>query len=286
MSKPRKSGLGKGLEVLFMDNATEDIAPSMLKITEIEPNKEQPRRDFDDAALSELADSIREHGVLQPLLVRPIGEGRYQIIAGERRWRASRMAGLSQLPVVIKDLSDSETMELALIENLQREDLNIIEEALGYRQLMDSHGYTQEQVAKRVGKSRPAVANALRMLNLPEEVAALVRQGAITTGHGRALLAFEDAEQMLKTAQRIVKEGLSVREVERLATQKAEPAREKPEAESSWGDSFYKEVELALGETLSRKIQVKGNKQGKGSITISFYNREELQALAEKLSSL
>ena len=164
----RKGGLGKGLEALFVENETREIAPSTLKIGEIEPNRNQPRHDFDENALAELADSIREHGVLQPLLVRPLPGGTYQIVAGERRWRASRMAGLTELPVIIRDLDDVATMEVALIENLQRSDLNPMEEAMGYQELMQQHGYTQEQVAKRVGKSRPAVANALRLLALPE----------------------------------------------------------------------------------------------------------------------
>ena len=164
----RKGGLGKGLEALFVENETDEITPSTLKIGEIEPNRGQPRHDFDETALAELADSIREHGVLQPLLVRPMPNGKYQIVAGERRWRASRMAGLTELPVIIRDLDEAAAMEVALIENLQRSDLNPMEEAMGYQELMQQHGYTQEQVAKRVGKSRPAVANALRLLALPE----------------------------------------------------------------------------------------------------------------------
>ena len=158
----RKGGLGKGLEALFVENETDEITPSTLKIGEIEPNRGQPRHDFDETALAELADSIREHGVLQPLLVRPMPNGKYQIVAGERRWRASRMAGLTELPVIIRDLDEAAAMEVALIENLQRSDLNPMEEAMGYQELMQQHGYTQEQVAKRVGKSRPAVANAVR----------------------------------------------------------------------------------------------------------------------------
>ena len=178
----RKGGLGKGLEALFVENETREIAPSTLKIGEIEPNRNQPRHDFDENALAELADSIREHGVLQPLLVRPLPGGTYQIVAGERRWRASRMAGLTELPVIIRDLDDVATMEVALIENLQRSDLNPMEEAMGYQELMQQHGYTQEQVAKRVGKSRPTVANALRLLALPEETARLVRDGKLSSG--------------------------------------------------------------------------------------------------------
>ena len=170
-AKSKRGGLGKGLDAIFIDNEPEESNSSItLKISEIEPNKSQPRKEFDENALAELADSIAQHGVLQPLLVRPIADGGYQIVAGERRWRASRMAGLTEVPVVIRELTDSETMELALIENLQREDLSPVEEAMGYKQLMEDYGFSQEQVSKTVGKSRPSVANALRLLNLPEAV--------------------------------------------------------------------------------------------------------------------
>ena len=215
-----KGGLGKGLEALFVDNNTSDIPTTSLKLTEIEPNKEQPRKDFDDAALAELADSIREHGVLQPLLVRPMVNGRYQIVAGERRWRASRMVGLAEVPVVIREMTDTEAMELALIENLQRKDLNIIEEALGYKTLMETYGFTQEKVAQRVGKSRPVIANALRLLSLPPKVEKMVRDGQISAGHARALLSLDDPKVIEETAGRILSQGLSVREVERLSAPK------------------------------------------------------------------
>lgn len=287
MTKSRKGGLGKGLEALFVDNNTEDIAPSTLRLTEIEPNKEQPRKDFSDTALSELADSIREHGVLQPLLVRPLPSGRYQIVAGERRWRASRMVGLSEVPVVIREMSDSQSMEIALIENLQREDLNIIEEALGYRTLMNEHGYTQEQVAQRVGKSRPAIANALRMLNLPPAVEELVRQGRITPGHGRALLGLADEKVMVETANRVLKQGLSVREVEKLCAKGEKGGRASskrdPSENGSWGENFYQEMELALGEELARKVRIEVGKN-KGTISIEFYSKEELSDIAQRLS--
>ena len=216
----RRGGLGKGLEALFVENETTEITPTTLKIGEIEPNRGQPRRDFDETALAELADSIREHGVLQPLLVRPMPGGKYQIVAGERRWRASRMAGLTEVPVIIRDLDEAAAMEVALIENLQRSDLNPMEEALGYQELMERHGYTQEQVAKRVGKSRPAVANALRLLALPEETAALVREGKLSSGHARALLGLPDRSMIGPLAERITQEGLSVREAERLVADK------------------------------------------------------------------
>lgn len=289
-TKAKRGGLGKGLEALFVDNTTEDIAPATLKITEVEPNQGQPRQDFDETALSELADSIREHGVLQPLLVRPMPNGRYQLVAGERRWRASRMAGLSEVPVVIREMTDTQSMEFALIENLQREDLNIIEEALGYRTLMEEHGYTQEQVAQRVGKSRPVIANALRMLGLPKPIEKMVRSGQLTPGHGRAILAFQDEKLRLEMANRILKQGLSVREVERLASQqnpkKSARQQQKGEQESSWGDSYYKEMELALAEELHRKVRVTVEKEkNQGTLEIEFYSREEFNDIIQRLAN-
>ena len=284
----RKGGLGKGLEALFVDNETEEITPSMLKLTEIEPNREQPRKDFDEKALSELADSIREHGVLQPLLVRPLKDGRYQLIAGERRWRASRMAGLTEVPVIVRDLDDQAAMELALIENLQRTDLNIMEEAAGYRELMERYGMTQEVVAKRVGKSRPAVANALRMLALPEATAKLVREGKLTAGHARALLGLPDPAEIDPLAERVLAEGLSVRETERLvADRKVSPEKKPQPAVKNWGeDSRLKQTVLYLSEYFGRKAQIKAKKDGTGRIVIDFYSKEDLEALLKQMCGL
>ena len=284
----RKGGLGKGLEALFVDNETEEITPSTLKLTEIEPNREQPRKDFDEKALSELADSIREHGVLQPLLVRPLKDGRYQLIAGERRWRASRMAGLTEVPVIVRDLDDQAAMELALIENLQRTDLNIMEEAAGYRELMERYGMTQEVVAKRVGKSRPAVANALRMLALPEATARLVREGKLTAGHARALLGLPDSAEIDPLAERVLAEGLSVRETERLvADRKVSPEKKPQPAVKNWGeDSRLKQTVLYLSEYFGRKAQIKAKKDGTGRIVIDFYSKEDLEALLKQMCGL
>ena len=284
----RKGGLGKGLEALFVDNETEEITPSTLKLTEIEPNREQPRKDFDEKALSELADSIREHGVLQPLLVRPLKDGRYQLIAGERRWRASRMAGLTEVPVIVRDLDDQAAMELALIENLQRTDLNIMEEAAGYRELMERYGMTQEVVAKRVGKSRPAVANALRMLALPEATARLVREGKLTAGHARALLGLPDPPEIDPLAERVLAEGLSVRETERLvADRKVSPEKKPQPAVKNWGeDSRLKQTVLYLSEYFGRKAQIKAKKDGTGRIVIDFYSKEDLEALLKQMCGL
>lgn len=280
MPKPKR-GLGKGLDALFLDNGTEDVSVSTLPIGEIEPNNSQPRREFSPEALSQLAESIREHGVLQPLVVRPRPNGRYQIVAGERRWRASRIAGLSEVPVVVRELDDHQTLEIALVENLIREDLNPIEEALGYRTLADEFSMTQEQIAKRVGKSRPAVANALRLLSLPEDVITLLKNGELSPGHARALLSLQEADA-LALARRAVEEGLSVRQTETLAKKMLAGQREAPKAPPS--PTFYKEMEIALRETLSRRVRVTHKGGGKGELTLEFYSEEELRSLAEKLT--
>lgn len=289
MAKAKRGGLGKGLDALFVDNETTDAGTSTLRISEIEPNRDQPRKHFDEKALAELADSIREHGVIQPLLVRPLEDGSYQLVAGERRWRASRMAGLSEVPVVIQELDDEQVMAIALIENLQREDLNPIEEALGFRNLMETYGMTQEQVAKKLGKSRPAIANALRLLSLPQEVLPMVEAGEISAGHARALLALGEQEEMLRVAKLIGEGKLSVRDVEQMS-QKAKKAhtKEKPHSgqeEGFWGENFLKEMELALEGELGRKIKISGNpKTNVGTVEIPFYNKEELADIASRLA--
>ena len=277
----KKGGLGKGLSAIFMENESEDQNSTVtLKISEIEPNKDQPRTDFDDKALSELAESIALHGVLQPLLVRPLVYGGYQIVAGERRYRASRMAGLTEVPVVIRELDDKETMELALIENLQRENLTPIEEAKGYKTLMDTYGFTQEQVSSSVGKSRSAVANSLRLLNLPEEIIELLSQGKITGGHARALLSLENKEEMIEISREIMDKDLSVRQTEKLTQKSKKGEKTPPKKEEK--TNFLKEVELALTENLCRKITV--SKKGDGGVlSIEFFSQEDLIDLANKL---
>ena len=278
----KKGGLGKGLELLFAENALEDAGKAVtLPIGEIEPNRDQPRKAFDDAALAELSASIAQHGVLQPLLVRPMSGGGYQIVAGERRYRASRMAGLTELPAVIRELSDKEAAQLALIENLQREDLNPMEEALGYQKLMESYGLTQEETAHIVNKSRPAVANALRLLNLPAEVTAMVAEGTLSAGHARAILAFAP-EMQVETAKSAVKSGASVRELERQA-RAAQREKKTPRATAFRRDSFYDEGELGLSEALSRKVRVTVGEKS-GTLALEFYDREDLQELANRLS--
>lgn len=284
----KKGGLGRGLDALFADNSIEEIASTSavkLKIMDIEPNRDQPRKIFDEDALAELADSIAKHGVIQPLLVRPMPDGSYQLVAGERRWRASRMAGLTEVPVVIKELSDDEAMALALIENLQREDLNAIEEAQGIKALMDTLSLTQDEAAERVGKSRPAVANALRLLKLPDSVIALISDGKLSPGHARALLGFKDERDIIETADLIIEKGLTVRDVEKLVKKRnKEPKAEKPAARRA---SYYDEVELALTDFLGRKVKV-GTKPGKesGVLEIDFFDKDDLTRLADALKSL
>lgn len=288
MTRAKKGGLGKGLDALFMDNETADSGIVTLRLSEIEPNRDQPRKVFSEEALNELADSIREHGVLQPLLVRPLSIGGYQLVAGERRWRASRMAGLREVPVVIRDMDEEQAMEIALIENLQREDLNAIEEASGYKLLMERYGMTQEQVAKRVGKSRPAVANALRLLNLPPRVMEMVEEGEVSPGHARALLSFEDPEQMMDVAQKVRKGKYSVRDIEKMSKHPGEPAVEEltsAEAEDVWGSqaAFFTEMELALSGELGRKVKIARNGNS-GMLQIQFYNEDDLKELAQRLT--
>ncbi|MEG2144048.1 MAG: ParB/RepB/Spo0J family partition protein [Oscillospiraceae bacterium] len=281
MPKPKR-GLGKGLEALFQDNETADVAVRTLPINDIEPNAAQPRREFDEVAIAELADSISKHGVLSPLLVRPLSNGRYQIVAGERRWRASRIAGLEEIPVVVRELTDENAYELALVENLIREDLNPLEEAMGFRTLQESFSMTQDKIAQRVGKSRSTVANALRILNLPPEILELLKQNKITGGHAKVLLSMEN-EDMLTVSQMIVEEGLSVRATEKLVKklQKKEDTAPPPPPPPS--PSFYVEMELALKENLKRKVKVSKKKNGHGEITIEFYSEEELKELGKKL---
>ncbi len=275
-------GLGKGLNAIFIENDSEDNNSGVtLKISEIEPNRSQPRKEFDEKALSELAESISEHGLLQPLLVRPLTLGGYEIVAGERRYRACRMAGLTEVPVIIRELSESETMELALIENLQREDLTPLEEAMGYEVLMNEHGFTQDEVSKSVGKSRPAIANVLRLLKLPEGVKELLKENKISAGHARALLSLENEDDMLELAELIVAKDLSVRQTEKLC--KNASKEKKPEAPEK-KPSYYSMVELALNEALGRKISISKNKGKEGGVLqIEFYSDEELTELSNKL---
>lgn len=277
----KKGGLGKGLDAIFSENDMEDSNTAVaIRIDELEPNRAQPRKSFDDESIAELADSISQHGVLQPLLVRPLIGGGYQIVAGERRWRAARMAGVKEVPAVVRDLSESEVMQLALIENLQREDLNPLEEAGGYQALIEEYGFTQEDVARTVGRSRPAVANALRLLALPEDLRELVSEGVLSAGHARTLLAFPDEESMRRAAKLAVEQELSVRQLEKLAQSAKEQLEEQEEKRESPKRRipYFDEVELALNEHLGRRVAVKGNKK-KGTLQIEFYGEDDLAEL-------
>lgn len=276
----KKGGLGRGLESLFNENASDSDGAVVISLNEIEPNRGQPRKDFDEASLSELAESIEQHGLIQPIVVKPTTDGRYMIIAGERRWRACRMAGLSEVPVIVKDVDERTLAELALTENLQREDLNAVEEALGYRTLIDSFGLTQEEVAKRMGKSRSAVTNALRLLSLEETELEALRRGSITAGHARALLACSDPAQRVKMLLAAV-DGASVRELEKMAAAKVKTAAK---AENASKNNFYSEVELALKAELHRKIHISSAGKGKGTLTVEFFSDEELADFAKRLA--
>lgn len=283
MAPKKKAGLGKGLDALFIDNSTEENGDKLVNINDIEPKRDQPRKHFDEEALKELADSIAMHGVIQPLLVRPLSDGGYQLIAGERRWRASRMAGLSQVPVVVREMTDEEAMELALIENLQREDLNPIEEAEGFKLLMDTYSFTQEQAAEKVGKSRPAVANALRLLALPQEVLDMVKEGIISSGHARTLIPLTDEKLIIKLAVEISQKELSVRETERIVKTLLKPKSESVKKKSK-RDPYYDECEIAIREELGRKAKINVSRGNKGSIEIEFFSKEDLQSILEALA--
>lgn len=275
----KKGGLGRGIDSLFEENAVDARQTSELRPSQIVPNRDQPRKDFDAETLKELSDSIKEHGLIQPLLVRPLDDGSYQIVAGERRWRASRMAGLEKIPVVIKDLSDDETMQLALIENLQREDLNPVEEALGYKKLMDTLGLTQEQAAAKVGKSRPAVANALRLLALDSDETEALKNGEISSGHARALLSLPKGE-LRHQALELAKSGASVRDIEGIAKQQNPGISvKKPKVKNK----IYVETEAALSSQTGRRVKISGN--GKtGVIQIEFFGDDDLFHIASRLA--
>ena len=281
----KKRGLGMGMDALFFENSSDSAPSQTLRISEIEPNKSQPRTDFDEEAIATLADSIRQHGLLQPLLVRPLDNGSYQIVAGERRWRACRMLGLEEIPVIIKELSDKETKQVALIENLQRENLNPIEEALGYQDLMENYNMTQESVAKIVGKSRSAVANSLRALKLPKEVQNMLREGDITIGHAKALAGIDDKKMCIELARKCKDDMLTVRSLEKLCN-KLSQGKAEITKQSSPERVYYKEVELALHDEIGRKVKISGNKNGKGTIQVEFLSKEDLSNIAKIISTI
>ena len=267
----------------FDEVSTSNSPYQLLPIHKVEPNPDQPRQDFDEEELQALADSIARHGIVQPLTVRELSSGYYQIIAGERRWRAARLANLAEVPAVIIEADDRKTMELALIENLQRQDLNPVEEALGYRTLMDEYGLTQEDTAKQVGKSRPAIANALRLLNLGPEVLEMLRTGSLSAGHARAVLSLKTDRQQLQAAQKIVNLGLSVRQAELLCKNMTkEPA---PKQETFFAVDYVAECEKSLSKHLGRGVKIVNGKR-KGKFELEFYGQEDLQALLDALMTL
>ena len=282
-----QKGLGKGLGALlgdFSDEPIEKSAYQKLPIYKVEPNPDQPRRDFDEEELQALADSIQEHGIIQPLTVRELRSGYYQIIAGERRWRAARLANLAEIPVVIIEADDKKAMELALIENLQRQDLNPVEEALGYRSLMDDYGLTQEEAAKRVGKSRPAVANALRLLGLAPEVLEKVREGSLSAGHARAVLVLKTEKKQQEAAQKIIALGLSVRQAELLCknmSKEPAPVKDEPVLKVD----YVAECEKLLSKHLGRGVKIVTGKK-KGRFELEYYGEEDLQVLLDALLKL
>ena len=279
-------GLGKGLGALLGDFSEEPIESSAyreLPIYKVEPNPDQPRRDFDEEELQALADSISIHGVIQPLTVRELPSGYYQIIAGERRWRVARLANLSEIPVVVIEADDKKAMELALIENLQRQDLNPVEEALGYQSLINEYGLSQEEAASRVGKSRPAVANALRLLGLCPEVLEKVKRGELTAGHARAILTLKSEKKQLEAAQKIIALALSVRQAETLCkNMNKEPA---PKKETVFAVDYVAECEKSLSKHLGRGVKIVNGKR-KGRFELEFYGEEDLQNLLDALMKL
>ena len=292
---PRKTGLGSGLGSLFVDNSL-DIAIdnrdiTMLRITHIEPNKSQPRRDFNKEALGELADSISKHGIIQPIIVRPMPNGYYRIIAGERRWRAAKMAGLDEAPVVIKNVDDLTAAEMTMVENLQREDLNPIEEAMGYKYLAETHNMTQEEISRQVAKSRSVVANALRLLSLPDEILKYIETSELSAGHARALLAIDGPDEQVLIADRIIKNGLSVRDTEKIVkarkTSSLEEAINSPQGGEKISEIIYlKDLQHKASSAFGKKIMInKAKKPGaqNGKLEIEYKNNDELESIIKIL---
>lgn len=282
-----KKRLGKGMDALFFDSGEEEISSSSatntLRISEIEPNKSQPRTEFDDDAILSLADSIRQHGVLQPILVRPLPTGGYQIVAGERRWRAARMIGLSEVPVLIKEMSDFETMQVALIENLQREDLNPIEEAQGYEKLMNKYNMTQEQVAETMGKSRPAIANSLRLLKLDDETQKMVKDGDLSAGHAKALAGIDDIRLRQELAKKTVLDRLSVRQLEKIIS--TGEKKTKKSKSIRFENTYATELEAALQSAFGQKTEVLSRADGSYTIKIKVKNKDELDEFVKNCSA-
>lgn len=283
-----RKALGRGLKALIPESDSASGLPRKVPIDQIDPNPKQPRKNFDADAIDELASSIREHGVLEPVIVRPLA-GRYELVVGERRWRAARLAGLTEIPAIVRTLSDVEALELALIENIQREDLSPLEEAETYRRLMDEFHMTQEQVAKRVGKSRSTVANSLRLLDLDPELRDEIQRGALTAGHAKALLSVTSKAERLSLAQKVIDEGLSVRAIETLVAQKRDTTKPKSRATGGAGrdmsrrsDPFIADLTDRLQQSLGTKVRLVTQGQ-RGRIEIDYYSRDELERIVELL---
>ena len=297
MTTKKKTGLGRGLNTLIpsapvKDTESEKILKKeeqikseiMVPILKVEPNPNQPRRQFDDDSLQELADSVKQYGILQPLIVKKHDKF-YEIIAGERRWRAAKLAGLKEVPVLIRDYAENEIVEIALIDNIQREDLNPIEEALAYKRLMEEFSLKQDQVAAKVSKSRAAITNSLRLLKLDQRVQNLLSEEMITTGHARALLAIEDPDQQYETAMKVFDEKLSVREIEKLVKQMSKKKKETPKEENKVQEFLFANIEESLKQALGSKVNIK-NRNNKGKIEIEYYSKEELDRLVDMLRTL
>ena len=297
MTTKKKTGLGRGLNTLIpsapvKDTESEKILKKeeqikseiMVPILKVEPNPNQPRRQFDDDSLQELADSVKQYGILQPLIVKKHDKF-YEIIAGERRWRAAKLAGLKEVPVLIRDYAENEIVDIALIENIQREDLNPIEEALAYKRLMEEFSLKQDQVAAKVSKSRAAITNSLRLLKLDQRVQNLLSEEMITTGHARALLAIEDPDQQYETAMKVFDEKLSVREIEKLVKQMSKKKKETPKEENKVQEFLFANIEESLKQALGSKVNIK-NRNNKGKIEIEYYSKEELDRLVDMLRTL
>ena len=283
--------LGSGLDALFEDNTLQGKESQTLRMSEIEPNKAQPRKDFDEEEIRGLAESIREHGLIQPIVVRPMPNGiTYQIIAGERRWRACRVLGMSEVPVLIRDMDDFEASQLAIIENIQRSDLNPVEEAFAFKELIEKYDMTQETLAKAMGKSRPYIANSMRLLSLPEEAVEMLRNGEITTGHAKVLMSLTDKTKIHIAIENIINDKLSVRETEKLVARlnsegdSNELIQAAPEEKKM--KNFFTEMELSLKERLNRGVKISGNGQGKGKIVLTFEDKEDLCRLTNELISI
>lgn len=275
--------LGSGLDILFEDNAFESKDIKTLRMSEIEPNKSQPRTVFDEENIKGLAESIKEHGLIQPIVVRPLPNGiTYQIIAGERRWRACKLLKMEEVPVIIRETDELEAAQLAIVENVQRADLNPVEEAMAYRALMDKYGMTQDRLAEVMGKSRPYIANLTRLLSLPEEALTALSSGEISVGHAKVLLSIEDKDSIIYALNTIISEKLSVRQTEKLASELSKEDVEK-ETVSRNVKNYYTEMELSLKERLGRSVKISGKDGEKGKITISFNDKDDLSRIANQL---